>query len=148
MGYHVGFLPPRWWQLRGRPSHNPLGKARICIQLRASTDVSVPACNAPQRPEARPLWVEGKPFQWWQILCCRRGHHLLQLKRLLSHFTKWEHVAARLLPTQPSCNWFSVLQYFTLFPRWGVHWTGLSPAERLRCLLTQPAGGSHAGQQN
>lgn len=35
------FFSFRWWQFRRRPSHHPFRKAWICIQLWASTNVSI-----------------------------------------------------------------------------------------------------------
>lgn len=48
------FFSFRWWQFRRRPSHHPFGKAWICIQLWASTDVSTDPQSSTQGPAAHP----------------------------------------------------------------------------------------------
>lgn len=87
----------RWWQFRRRPSHHPFGKAWICIQLRASTDVSTPSQSSTQGPAAHPPdqnsccgW-RGNLFNGGRncaSTCCRE-HNLIKLKRLLLYLLYW-----------------------------------------------------------
>lgn len=166
IAYCCGFFSPhRWWQFRRRPSHHPFGKARICIQLRASTDVS--ACMQSSGPAAHPPeqnccgW-RGNLFNGSRNCAptCSGGHNLIKLKRLLLNWytlplsfflisTKWELIAAQLL----TFFWPSPADLLGLLPlpkrrerNLNRHW---STAEWLRYLLTQPTVyWSHADQQN
>lgn len=129
------FFPPRWWQFRRRPSHHPLGKARICIQLWASTDVSAcvqSSCPAAHPPEQNSCcgW-RGNLFNGSRncALTCSGGHNLIKLKRLLLNWytlpflfisTNWELIAAQLLTSfWPSLTDLLGLPVFYPFPRGG-----------------------------
>lgn len=163
----------RWWQFRRRPSHHPFGKAWICIQLRASTDVSTPSQSSTQGPAAHPPdqnsccgW-RGNLFNGGRncaSTCCRE-HNLIKLKRLLLYLLYWYRhpffFFFNFHKKGPHCcpvahfvltRSYWLTRYSSLFPlpkrrekNFNCHW---SPAEWLRYFLTQPFTWSYADRQN